>query len=326
MREKISGAFDVFKDIHSSSDIEALKTIHNDKIDIAIDLTGYTKDSRTSLFSSRLAPVQINYLGYPGTLGTDFMDYIVADQNLMPEAFQEFYIEKPIYLPHTYWPTNNIQAISQKVQTREDMGLPSDGFVFCCFNNNYKISPKEFDIWMRLMTKVEGSVLWLLKSNKWAEHNMKREAEARGISADRVIFAEKVENSEHLARHRLADLFLDTFNYNAHTTASEALWAGLPIVTKLGKGFAARVAGSLLNAVGLPELITHDEEAYEALILELATKPKKLSAIKQKLEVNRLSKPLFDTEQYTKHLENGYLQAYQRHFDGKKPDTIFVKE
>ncbi|MDA9896227.1 tetratricopeptide repeat protein [Amylibacter sp.] len=326
MREKISGAFDVFKDIHSSSDIEALKTIHNDKIDIAIDLTGYTKDSRTNLFSSRLAPVQINYLGYPGTLGADFMDYIVADQNLIPEAFQEFYIEKQIYLPHTYWPTNNIQAISQKVQTKEDMGLPSDGFVFCCFNNNYKISPKEFDIWMRLMGKVEGSVLWLLKSNKWAEHNMKREVEARGVSADRVVFAERVENSEHLARHRLADLFLDTFNYNAHTTASDALWAGLPLVTKLGKGFATRVAGSLLNAVGLPELITHNENDYEALILELATNPKKLNKIKKKLEVNRLSKPLFNTEQYTKHLENGYLQAYQRHFKGEKPDTIFVKE
>ena len=206
------------------------------------------------------------------------------------------------------------------------MGLPSDGFVFCCFNNNYKISPKEFGIWMRLMTKVEGSVLWLLKSNKWAEQNLKKEAEARGISADRVIFAERVENSEHLARHRLADLFLDTFNYNAHTTASDALWAGLPVVTKLGRGFAARVAGSLLSAVGLPELITHDEEAYEVLILKLATNPKKLDKIKKKLEVNRLSQPLFNTEQYTKHLENGYRQAYQKYFDGESPNTIIVPE
>ncbi|MBT5798693.1 MAG: tetratricopeptide repeat protein, partial [Alphaproteobacteria bacterium] len=252
MREKISGAFDVFKDIHSLSDIEALKTIHNDKIDIAIDLTGYTNQGRTRLFSYSPAPVQINYLGYPGTLGTDFIDYIVADQNLIPKSFQQFYTEKPIYLPHTYWPTNNTRIISQKIQTKEDMGLPNDGFVFCCFNNSYKISPTEFDIWMRLMAKVDGSVLWLLKSNKLVKENLMKEAEARGISGDRVIFAEKVENSEHLARHRLADLFLDTFNYNAHTTASDALWAGLPLVTKLGKGFAARVAGSLLNAVGLP--------------------------------------------------------------------------
>jgi predicted O-linked N-acetylglucosamine transferase (SPINDLY family) len=326
MREKISGVFDVFRDIHSLSDIEALKTIHNDKIDIAIDLTGYTNQCRTGLFSYRLAPIQINYLGYPGTLGADFIDYIVADQNLIPESFQKFYTEKPIYLPHTYWPTDNTVIISQKVQTREDMGLPSDGFVFCCFNNNYKISPKEFGIWMRLMTKVEGSVLWLLKSNKWAEQNLKKEAEARGISADRVIFAERVENSEHLARHRLADLFLDTFNVNAHTTASDALWAGLPVVTKLGRGFAARVAGSLLSAVGLPELITHDEEAYEVLILKLATNPKKLDKIKKKLEVNRLSQPLFNTEQYTKHLENGYRQAYQKYFDGESPNTIIVPE
>jgi protein O-GlcNAc transferase len=326
MREKISGVFDVFRDIHNLSNTEVLETVHEDKIDIAIDLTGYTKDSKTNLFSSRLAPVQINYLGYPGTLGADFMDYIVADPIVIPEDKRQHYSEQIIYLPHTYQPNDNTRAISQKVQTRENMGLPSDGFIFCCFNNNYKISPKEFDIWMRLMAKVEGSVLWLLKCNKWAEQNLKREAEARGISGDRVIFAEKVANSEHLARHRLADLFLDTFNYNAHTTASDALWVGLPVVTKLGEGFAARVAGSLLNAVGLPELITHSEEAYEALILKLATSPKKLSAIKEKLEANRLSKPLFNTEQYTKHLENGYQQAYQRYFEGKEPDTIIVPE
>jgi predicted O-linked N-acetylglucosamine transferase (SPINDLY family) len=268
--------------------------------------------------------VQINYLGYPGTLGADFIDYIVADPIVIPENKRQHYSEQIMYLPHTYQPNDNTRTISQKIQTREDMGLPNDAFVFCCFNNNYKISPKEFDIWMRLMAKVEGSVLWLLKSNQWTEHNLKREAEARGISKDRVIFAERLENSEHLARHRLADLFVDTFNVNAHTTASDALWAGLPVVTKLGKGFAARVAGSLLNAVGLPELITDNEEAYEALILELATKPKKLKKIKEKLETNRLSTPLFDTEQYTKHLENGYLQAYHKFFNEEIPNTIIA--
>ena len=326
MRSRLVSAVDYFIDIQSMSTDAVHKCVEDKKIDIAIHRNGYTKDSKTNLFSSRLAPVQINYLGYPGTLGADFMDYIVADPIVIPEDKRQHYSEQIIYLPHTYQPNDNTRAISQKVQTKENMGLPSDGFIFCCFNNNYKISPKEFDIWMRLMGKVEGSVLWLLKSNKWTEHNLKREVEARGLSSDRVIFAERVENSEHLARHRLADLFLDTFNCNAHTTASDALWAGLPVVTKLGKGFAARVAGSLLSAVGLPELITHDEEAYEALILKLATKPKKLDTIKKKLEVNRLSQPLFNTEQYTKHLENGYLQAYQRYFNGKEPDTIIVPE
>ena len=326
MRSRLVSAVDYFIDIQSMSTDAVHKCVEEKKIDIAIHRNGYTKNSRTGLFSSRLAPVQINYLGYPGTLGADFIDYIVADPIVIPEDKRQHYSEQIMYLPHTYQPNDNTRTVSQKVQTREDMGLPSDGFVFCCFNNNYKISPKEFDIWMRLMGKVEGSVLWLLKSNKWTEHNLKREAEARGLSADRVIFAERVENSEHLARHRLADLFLDTFNYNAHTTASDALWAGLPVVTKLGKGFAARVAGSLLSAVGLPELITHDEEAYEALILKLATQPKKLDTIKKKLEVNRLSQPLFNTEQYTKHLENGYQQAYQRYFEGKEPDTIIVPE
>jgi len=325
MREKISGAFDVFRDIHSLSDIEALKIIHNDKIDIAIDLTGYTTHSRTGLFSYRPASVHINYLGYPGTLGTNFIDYIISDPILIPEDKRQYYSEQIIYLPNSYQPTDNTRAISGKIATREDMGLPSDGFVFCCFNNNYKISPKEFDIWMRLMNKVEGSVLWLLKSNKLAEQNLKLQTEIRGVSAERIIFAEKVPQSEHLARQQLADLFLDTFNYNAHTTASDALWAGLPLVTKLGKGFAARVAGSLLNAVGLPELVTKTEQDYEALILELATNPTKLARIKEKLEINRFTKPLFNTELYTKHLENGYLQAYESYFQDNLPQTITVQ-
>jgi predicted O-linked N-acetylglucosamine transferase (SPINDLY family) len=306
------------------NDMEIFELASSDNLDIAIDLKGYTKDMRLSPFANGLAPVQISYLGYPGTLGTDFIDYIIADPILIPEGKRQYYSEQIIYLPNTYQPTDNTRAISGKVITRENMGLPSDGFVFCCFNNNYKISPKEFDIWMCLLNKVEGSVLWLLKSNKWAECYLKKEAKARGISGDRLIFAEKLVNSEHLARHSLADLFLDTFNVNAHTTATDALWAGLPVVTKVGLGFAARVAGSLLNAVGLPELITETEKDYEALILELATNPKKLSEVKEKLANNRLTQPLFNTELYTKHLENGYQQAYQNYFDGNLPQTIIV--
>ncbi|MDB9875936.1 hypothetical protein OAC76_07000, partial [Amylibacter sp.] len=276
------------------------------------------------IFAYRAAPIQINYLGYPGTLGADFMDYIVADRFLIPGENQKHFNEKSLYLPNTYMPTDDSRELSQKPMNRSDMGLPDDAFVFCCFNNNYKISPNEFDIWMRLLTKVENSVLWLRQSNQLSNINIKNEAQKRNVDPSRLVFAGKVPMDEHLARQRLADLFVDTFAFNAHTTAAEALWAGLPLVTKLGKGFAARVAGSLLNAVALPELVTETEQDYEALILELATNPTKLAKIKEKLATNRLTQPLFNTELYTKHLENGYQQAYQNYFDGNLPQTIIV--
>ena len=223
-------------------------------------------------------------------------------------------------------PTDNGRELSERPMSRSDMGLPEDAFVFCCFNNNYKITSSEFDIWMRLLNKVEGSVLWLRPSNKWAELNIKKEAQKRKVDPERIVFAGKVPMDEHLARHKLADLFIDTFAFNAHSTATEALWAGLPIVTKTGQGFAARVAGSLLNAVGLPELVTESEEAYEALALELATNPEHLADIKVKLEANRLTQPLFNTKQYTNHLENGYQQVYQNYLDGKPPQTTNVQK
>jgi len=324
MRQRLEKSFDSFTDVQSISDRDIALQARQDEIDIAVDLNGYTKYTRTGIFAYRAAPIQINYLGYPGTLGADFMDYIVADPVLIPEDKRWHYSEQIIYLPNTYQPTDNTRIISDQVIMRKDIGLPDKGFVFCCFNQNCKISPAEFDIWMRLLTSVKGSVLWLLKSNKWAEQNLKRQAEAHGVSSERIIFAERVPQAEHLARQRLADLFLDTFNYNAHTTASDALWAGLPLVTKLGKGFAARVAGSLLNAVGLPELITESEQDYEALILKLATNPTKLAEIKEKLANNRLTQPLFNSDLYTRHLESGYLQAYESYFQGNLPQTIIV--
>ena len=217
-----------------------------------------------------------------------------------------------------------LTPISTREMSKSDMGLPDDGFIFCSFNNNYKITPKEFDTWMRILKKVEGSVLWLLKSNKWAEANLKREAENRGVDSDRLIFAKKMSIEEHLARHKLADLFLDTFNVNAHTTASDALWAGLPVVTKLGKSFVSRVAGSLLKAVGLPELVTENEKDYESLIIDLALNPDKLLKIKEKLLINRISQPLFDSEMYTRHLENGFKQAYDHHVNKIIPKTIII--
>ena len=326
MREKLICSVDHFRNVREMGDLQIVELARQDELDIAVDLKGFTKRGRLAPFAYGLAPVQISYLGYPGTLGASFIDYIVADPIVIPKDKRQHYSEQIIYLPHTYQPTDNHRVISKKVITRKDMGIPKNGFVFCCFNNNYKISSREFDIWMRLLQKVEGSVLWLLKKNKWAEHNLKREAEARGVNAERLIFAEKLPQAEHLARQKLADLFLDTFNYNAHTTTSDALWAGLPVLTKLGEGFAARVAGSLLHAVGLPELVTEKEDQYEALALELAMNPKRLAQIKAKLAKNRLTQPLFDTEQYTRHLESAYQMAYEQYLTGNGPEHIFVKK
>ena len=326
LRQRLENAFDRFVDVKGLSDREVALQARRDNIDIAIDLTGYTTNSRTGIFAYRAAPIQINYLGYPGTMGADFMDYIVADRHIIPPENQKYFNEKVLYLPNTYMPTDNGRELSERPMKRSDMGLPEDAFVFCCFNNNYKITSSEFDIWMRLLNKVEGSVLWLRSSNKWAELNIKKEAQKRKVDPERIVFAGKVPMDEHLARHRLADLFIDTFIYNAHSTATEALWAGLPIVTKTGQGFAARVAGSLLNAVGLPELVTESEEAYEALALELATNPQHLADIKVKLEANRLTQPLFNTKQYTNHLENGYQHVYQNYLDSKPPQTTNVQK
>ena len=324
MRQRLVKAVDVFRDVHGKNDRDIAIIAQQDKIDIAIDLKGYTKDARTGVFAYRAAPLQINYLGYPGTMGCDFIDYIIADKITIPEQYGPYYNESIIRVPHSYQANDNTRIISNCNITRAQVGLPEHGFVFCCFNNNYKISPAEFDIWMRLLKTVEGSVLWLYRANEYAQENLQLEAEKRGVPRDRLVFAELIPHAEHLARQRLADLFIDTFNYNAHTTASDALWAGLPVVTKLGKGFAARVGGSILTAVGLPELITQTEQEYEVLILELATNPHRLSAIKQKLEHNRMAKPFFNTEMFTKHLENGYQQAYQLYFDNKKPKAIYV--
>ena len=315
MHKRLVTAFDEFKDLSDVSDKEAALTVREDGIDIAIDLNGYTANSRIGIFAYRAAPIQINYLGYPGTIGADFIDYIIADQTLIPEDSKKYYSETPIYLPHTYMPTDNTREISTKPITRTEMGLPEDSFVFCCFNNNYKITSEEFDIWMRILGQLPNSVLWLRKSNEWSEANFIKEAKKRNVDPSRLIFAGKLDMNEHLARHRLADLFLDTFNFNAHTTASEALWAGLPVVTKMGKGFAARVAGSLLKAIDCPELITETKEDYEALIVELSTNPKKLSEIRKKVISNRLSKPLFNTELYTKNLEDSFKQVYQNHIN-----------
>ena len=326
LRQRLIKTVDKFHEVGHMNEREIALLAQGHKIDIALDLKGFTKDHRLGIFAYRAAPIQINYLGYPGTLGAKFIDYIVADEVVIPPPLENCYSERIIRLPHTYQPNDNSRIISDKIMTRMQMGLPEQGFVFCCFNNSYKISAVEFDIWMRILSKVTGSVLWLIGANKWAVNNLKQAAEKRGIASHRLIFANRVGQDIHLGRHRLADLFIDTFNVNAHTTASDALWAGLPLVTKVGQGFAARVAASLLTAVDLPELITQTEDEYESLILQLANNPKLLKKIRKKLGKTRLSAPLFDTERYTTHLEDGYQQAYQRHADGKPPKNIFVSE
>ena len=326
MRERLIGQVEKFSDVHGLSDTEIVGMAREDGLHIAIDLKGYTEDARTGLFADRLAPVQINYLGYPGTMGADFIDYIVADKTVIPEDCRAHYMEEVIYLPHSYQPNDDKRVITDVPLLRADFGLPEDGFVFCCFNNNYKITPAEFDVWSRLLARFEGSVLWLLRSNEWSEENLCQEMSSRGVDASRLVFADAVPHADHLARHGLADLFLDTFNCNAHTTASDALWAGLPIVTKMGRQFAARVAASLLRAVGLPELVVETTEEYETLAAALVENRGRLTALREKLAVNRLTFPLFDTVSYTRNLENAYEQAYQLYFEGKKPETIYVSD
>lgn len=325
-RQRAEGDVEHFFDVTDMSDRAVVDLARSHALDVAIDLKGYTQHTRSGLFQSRLAPVQVNFLGYPGTMGAQFMDYIIADPTVIPTDQRRFYTESVICLPYSYQPNDDAREVAATNTTRSNFDLPEEAFVFCCFNNNYKISPKEFDIWMRLLGKIDGSVLWLLKSNKWAEQNLKNEAAACGIAPSRLVFAERLPHAEHLARHTHADLFIDTFNYNAHTTASDALWAGLPVVTKQGQQFAARVAASLLNAVGLPELIVTTEQGYEALILDLAMNRDKLNGIREKLHTNRLSAPLFDTKRYTRNFECGLRQAYDLYFDGEAPREISVTE
>ncbi|MDC6451846.1 tetratricopeptide repeat protein, partial [Alphaproteobacteria bacterium] len=324
MHKRIMEAVDFFEDVSNLNDKQVALRARQDKIDIAIDLTGYTTNSRTGIFSYRPSPIQINYLGYPGSLGTNFIDYIIGDKNLIPKYSEKNFTEKIIKLPNSYMATDNTRIISKTKMYRHQLGLPDDAFVFCCFNNNYKITSVEFDIWMRLLSRVNKSVLWLRRSNEWSEENFLNEAKKRNIDTFRIIFADRIDMDQHLARHKHADLFLDTFNFNAHTTATEALWSGLPLITKSGEGFASRVAGSLLKCLDLDELVTTSSKDYEDLIFELATNPRKLRILKQKLKLNINSKPLFNSELFTKHLEKGYSLVYQRYFQGNLPGTINV--
>ena len=325
IRDRINRAVDEIVDITRLEDSEAAAAIREKKIDILVDLNGYVGRERQGIFRFRPCPNQVNYLGFPGTLGADYFDYILADPQVLPSHHEAFYNEKVVYLPDTYQVNDAGRRIAERVLTRAEAGLPERAFVFCCFNKNYKITPDVFDVWMRLLGKVGGSVLWLLEDNVAVTRNLRREAGQRGIAPDRLVFAARMKSDEHLSRHRLADLFLDTLPINAHTTASDSLWAGLPVLTCMGNAFPGRVAGSLLNAVGLPEMITRDLESYEARALELATTPALLSEVRAKLARNRTSYPLFDTDRFRRHIEFAYATMRERVERGEPPSRFIVQ-
>ncbi len=324
-RARLIRAVDQFHDVPSRSDRDIATLLHELEVDIAIDRSGYAANARPGIFAYRPAPIQVNYLGYPGTLGADFYDYIIADPIVLPFDQQPFFTEKIVHLPECYQANDSKRTISAETPTRQEVGLPEGGFVFCCFNDTYKITAPVFDIWMRLLKQIDGSVLWLFRKNAAVELNLRREAAARGIDPARLVFADRVKLDRHLARHRLADLFLDTLPYNAHTTGSDALWAGLPLLTCRGDSFAGRVAASLLVAVGLPELVTDNFEEYEALALRLAKEPSLLRSFQQRLNQNRLTYPLFDTGRYRRHLEAAFTKMWELWQCGERPRNFTVE-
>jgi predicted O-linked N-acetylglucosamine transferase (SPINDLY family) len=324
MRSRLVAAFDRFIDVRTTSDQAVARLLNELRIDIAVDLNGHTQGARSRIFAFRPAPIQVSYLGFPGTMGADFIDYIIADAIVLPFDEQPHYTEKIVHLADCYMVNDRKRTISSHTPTRGELGLPVEGLVFCCFNNNWKITSAVFDVWMRLLKAVEGSVLWLFRDNGNAETNLRKEAAARGIDPTRLVFAGRLPLEDHLARHRLADLFLDTLPYNAHTTASDALWSGLPVLTCRGKAFAGRVAASLLNAVGLSELVIHSLEEYEALALRLATDCSLLRGFRHRLEHNRLRFPLFDSDRFCYHIESAYTTMWELWQRGEKPRSFSV--
>jgi predicted O-linked N-acetylglucosamine transferase (SPINDLY family) len=325
MRARLVGAFDRLVDIRAASHRQAAKTIHDDAVDILVDLKGYTHQARPAITAQRPAPVQVGYLGFPATMGTDFVDYLMVDPFVVPADQQPFFSERLVHLPGCYQVNDRNREIAGSCATRREIGLPEDGLVFCSFNNSYKISPRLFDVWMRLLKAAPKSALWLLGSNDLVERNLTVEAEKRGVDPHRLVFASIVPPAEHLARLARADLFLDTLPCNAHTTASDALWAGLPVLTCGGDTFAGRVAGSVLNAAGVPELVTRSLEEYEQMALALAHDPDRLSALRGRLRETRDTSSLFDLPKFAGHVEAAYLRMWQNWRLGQKP-TAFSLE
>ena len=323
MRERLIRGFDRFEDVCSLSDAEVARWLKDGAFDIAVDLKGHTEGSRPGILAHRPCPVQVNYLGYPGTIAAPWLDYILADARVLPFNQQSFYSEKIVHLPHCYQVNDSTRSVAETT-SRHEAGLPEKGFVFCCFNAAWKITPAMFDVWMRLLAAVPGSLLWLLDDNATAQRNLKARALARGVDPARLIFAPRISSAAHLARHRLADLFLDTLPYNAHTTASDALWAGLPVLTCLGRQFDGRVAASLLEIMALPELVTCSLEEYETLALALARDPARLADLRARCAENRRTSPLYDTDGFRRHIEAAFLRMMEISRQGRQPESFTV--
>lgn len=310
MTEKIEKVFDKFIDCSNNTDIEIAKLAREMGIDIAIDLSGYTQNGRPNIFSFRVAPIQISYLGFPGTMGSKYIDYIIGDKYLIPEHYADLYTEKIIYIP-SYQVSNTNREVSTKQLNKNEYGLPEDKFIYCCFNNTFKITPSIFDRWSEILKEVKDSVLWLLGDMPEIQENLKAEIEKRGVNGNRIIFAERVSNAEYIARFKLANLFLDTFPFNAGTTANDALWAGLPILTYSGEAYASRMAGSLLTALDVKELIAKSENEYVSMAIEFAKNTEKLNCLHEKIRKNKYNSKLFNTLNTTKKIEEAYIKAYE---------------
>ena len=324
IRGRINRAFDNIVDISRQDDIQAASKIREEEIDILINLNGYFGDERTGVFSRKPSPILVNYLGFTATLGADYIDYIIADKYVIPPENAAFYTEKVVYLPDTYQVNDTKRPASERTPTRAEVKLPAAGFVFCCFCNNLKITPQLFDVWMRLLKTVPNSILWLLENHPSVSKNLQAEAKERHIEPGRLLFAPAIKYADYLTRYRVADLFLDTFPFNGGATTSDALWAGLPVVTCSGQAFNARMSGSLLKTLGLPELITKSLEEYEALALKLAQDPASLTSIREKLALNRATRPLFDTARFTRHIEAAYEHMWESYQRGEKPQSFAV--
>jgi predicted O-linked N-acetylglucosamine transferase (SPINDLY family) len=322
-RARLAAAFDRFVDVRADTHRAIAERIARDGVDILVDLKGHTGEARPEIFALRPAPVQVNYLGYPGTTGAAFIDYIVADRVVIPEEDRRWFSERVAYLPASYQVNDDRQPIAAAAPSRAACGLPEAGFVFCSFNKHYKIERAVFDAWMRILAAVPGSVLWLLGGH--GERRLRAAAAARGVDPARLVFAGKLPKPEHLARHRLADLFLDTHHVNAHTTAADALWAGLPLLTFPGASFAGRVAASLLHAIGVPDLIVPSLAAYEERAIELARAPGELAALRRRLEANRRTRPLFDTGGFARDLERAFERMHQVRVTGRPPEGFAVE-
>ncbi len=323
-RARIAAASGRFVDVRDRSDRQVAALLRSLEIDIAVDLNGYTRHGRTGILAFRPAPIQVNYLGYPGSSGTGYIDYIIADRVVIPPEAASFYSEAVIHLPDTYLPCDSTRREAGRTPSRAEAGLPADGFVFCCFNKHFKITPPVFDVWMRLLRRIEGSVLWLPAGAGASAENLRLAAASRAVAPERLVFAPPAPLEDHLARHRLADLFLDTSPFNAHSTAGDALWAGLPVVTWLGRSFAGRVAASLLRAAGLPELVAADLAAYEALAGALAADPARLAALRARLAASRETAAIFDMDRLCRHIESAYVAMWRRARAGEPPAGFAV--